>query len=125
MKKAASVRLSAIGYRSIGYFHVRQRAIIRAMIPQNLTTITIERRGYGRRYSELPVDLINLDGFEIDCAGAYARPTHYDLRAGDIVRWRDGERVIEANITTVERSADRVRVALTGAHPLPPEFFYY
>jgi hypothetical protein len=95
------------------------------MIPQNLTTITIERRDYGRRYSELPVDQIDRDSFEIDCVGAYARPTHYDLRAGDIVRWRDGERVIEANIASVERSADRVRVVLAGAHPLPPEYFYY
>ncbi len=95
------------------------------MIPQNLTTITIERRDYGRRYSELPVDSIDNDSFEIDCAGAYTRPAHYDLRAGDIVRWREGERAIEANIETVERSAERVRVTLTGAHPLPPEFFYY
>jgi hypothetical protein len=95
------------------------------MIPQNLTTITIERRNYGRRYSELPVDLIDRDGFEIDCAGAYARPAHYDLCVGDIVRWRDGERAIEATIAAVERSADRIRANLTGAHPLPPEYFYY
>ncbi len=101
------------------------RAIIPVMIPQNLTTITIERRGYGRRYSELPVDLIDHDSFEIDCAGAYARPIHYDLRPGDIVRWRDGEHIIEANIAAVEHSSDRVRAVLTGAHPLPPEFFYY
>lgn len=95
------------------------------MIPQNLTTITIERRDYGRRYSELPVDHIDRDSFEIDCAGAYARPAHYDLRAGDIVRWRNGDRVIQATIDAVERSADRLRATLVGAHLLPPEFFFY
>lgn len=95
------------------------------MIPQNLTTITIERRSYGRRYSELPVDLIDRDGFVIDCAGAYARPEHYDLRVGDIVRWRQGERVIEATIAAVDRGAERLHATLSGAHPLPPDFFYY
>ncbi|NTW97097.1 MAG: hypothetical protein HGB28_00915 [Oscillochloris sp.] len=95
------------------------------MIPQNLTTITIERRGYGRRYSELPVDQIDRERFEIDCAGAYARPAHYDLRVSDIVRWREGDVVIEASIAAVERSADRVRVTLADAHPLPSDFFYY
>ncbi|NNJ10473.1 hypothetical protein EKD04_009050 [Chloroflexales bacterium ZM16-3] len=95
------------------------------MIQQNLTTITIERRNYGRRYSELPVDKIDRDGFEIDCAGAYARPAHYDLCAGDIVRWREGERAIEAVIVAVARGDDLVSVTIADAHPLPPEFFYY
>jgi hypothetical protein len=95
------------------------------MIPQNLTTIVIERRDYGRRYSDLPVDTIDHDSFEIDCAGTYTRPSHYDLRVGDIVRWREGERIIEANIAVVERDPDRVRVKLSAAHPLPPDFFYY
>lgn len=95
------------------------------MIPQNLTTVTIERRDYGRRYSELPVDQIDREGFEIDCSGAYTRPAQYDLRKGDIVRWRQGERVIEATIAAVERSAERIHVTLADAHPLPPDFFYY
>ncbi|NTW00009.1 MAG: hypothetical protein HGA19_01745 [Oscillochloris sp.] len=95
------------------------------MIPQNLTTITIERRDYGRRYSELPVDVIDRDGFEIDCTGTYTRPTHYDLRSGDIVRWRQGERVIEAIISVVERSDNYLRATLTNAQLLPTDFFYY
>lgn len=95
------------------------------MIQPNLTTITIERRDYGRRYSDLPVDMIDRDRFEIDCVGTYTRPSHYDLRVGDIVRWREGEQVIEANIAVVERGTDHLHVKLSAAHPLPPDFFYY
>jgi hypothetical protein len=41
------------------------------------------------------------------------------------VRWREGERAIEAVIAAVARGDDLVRVTLADAHPLPPEFFYY
>jgi hypothetical protein len=95
------------------------------MIPPNLTTITIERRNYGRRYSELPVDLIDRDSFEINCAGAYARPDHYDLQIGDIVRWRQGEQVIEATIAAIDRDTDRLHASLSDSHLLPPDYFYY
>jgi hypothetical protein len=95
------------------------------MIPQNLTTITIERRGYGRRYSELPVDQIDRDSFLIDCAGAYTRPAQYDLRPGDIVRWREGERILQATIAHISIAADQLRVALRDTNLLPPDFFYY
>lgn len=95
------------------------------MIPQSLITITVERRDYGRRYSNLPVDQIDGTGFIIDCSAAYTRPTHYDLRMGDTVRWQQNEQVIEATIASVERSNEQVAVILAGAHPLPTDFFYY
>ncbi|EFO79333.1 hypothetical protein OSCT_2771 [Oscillochloris trichoides DG-6] len=95
------------------------------MIVPSLTTITIERRGYGRRYSDLPVDHLDIDGFVIDCSGAYTRPNHYDLRVGDIVRWRNGDQILEAIIAGVERSNDRVTVTLRNTTPLPDDFFFY
>lgn len=91
----------------------------------SLTTVTVERRGYGRRYSDLPVDQRDLEGFLIDCTGTLMRPIHYDLRPGDIVRWRDGERIIEGLIAGVERSEQSVQVRLVDVHLLPPEFFLY
>ncbi|MEI6179724.1 MAG: hypothetical protein WCP31_03145 [Chloroflexales bacterium] len=90
-----------------------------------LTTVIVFRRSYGRRYTDLPVDSVDRDGLLISCAGTYMRPEHYDLRPGDIVRWRDGERYVEAVISAVRRADHTVQVDLAEAHPLPPEFFPY
>lgn len=95
------------------------------MSQPSLTTVIVFRRHYGRRYTDLPVESVDRDGFVISCDGTYMRPEHYDLLAGDIVRWRSGERYIEAVIGEVRREAHAVSVSLTGAHPLPPEYFPY
>ena len=84
-------------------------------------TVDIERRGYGRRYTWLPVDARSRDAFMIDCNGAYVRPEMYDIQTGDIVRWREGERIIEGTVGTVYYDNQQVHVGIEGAHPLPNE----
>lgn len=95
------------------------------MVQPNLVTVSVFRRHYGRRYTDLPVDQIDASGLRIDCAETYMRPEQYDLRPGDIVRWREGERYIEAEISAVSREGGAVRAQLAGARPLPPDFFPY
>lgn len=91
---------------------------------QPYLTVDIERRGYGRRYTGLPVDRLSREGFSIDFTGAYMRPEMIDIRTGDIVRWRDGERLVQATVAEVRREELLLHVGVTGATPLPPEAFF-
>jgi hypothetical protein len=91
---------------------------------QTYRTVDIERRGYGRRYTWLPVDVLNHEEFSIDFTGAYLRPDMIDIRPGDIVRWREGERTIQALVAEVYREPYLLRARLEGTSPLPPEAFY-
>ncbi len=95
------------------------------MSQTSLITVTIYRRNYGYRYTDLPVDRLETSGLTIDCSASFTRPEHYDLRPGDIVRWRAGDRWIEAVISSVTRDPASVRAELSGAHLLPPDFFLY
>jgi hypothetical protein len=91
---------------------------------QPYRTVDIERRGYGRRYTGLPVDSLSREGFSIDFTDAYIRPDQIDVRPGDIVRWREGERQLQAQVVEVQREPRALHVRLDGATPLPPEAFY-
>jgi hypothetical protein len=91
---------------------------------QSYRTVDIERRGYGRRYTWLPVDSLSREGFSIDFTDAYIRPDQIDIRPGDIVRWREGERQLQAQVAEVQREPRALYVRLDGATPLPPEAFY-
>jgi hypothetical protein len=87
-------------------------------------TVDIDRRGYGRRYTWLPVDSLSRQGFSIDCTDAYIRPDMIDIRPGDIVRWKEGDRKIEGTIIEVQRNHNTFLARVEDAHPLPPEVFY-
>lgn len=91
---------------------------------QPYLTVDVERRGYGRRYTELPVDSLSRQGFSIDFTGAYVRPEMIDIRAGDIVRWRDGERRVQATVAEVRREDTAIHVLVDGLVPLSPEAFF-
>ena len=91
---------------------------------QTFLTVDVERRGYGLRYTALPVDTLSRDGFAIDCTGAYMRPEWFDIRQGDVVRWREGGRQVQGNVAAVERTSEWVRVQVEGVVPLPPEAFF-
>jgi hypothetical protein len=91
---------------------------------QSYRTVDIERRGYGRRYTSLPVDRLTREGFSIDFTGAYIRPEQIDIRPGDIVRWREGERQIQALAAEVQREPNALHVRIEHVTPLPPEAFY-
>ncbi|KPV50038.1 hypothetical protein SE17_29270 [Kouleothrix aurantiaca] len=91
---------------------------------QAFLTVDVERRGYGRRYTDLPVDTLSREGFAIDCTGAYMRPEWFDIRPGDIVRWRDGERRVQGMVAAVQREGEWVHVAVEQVFPLPPDAFY-
>lgn len=95
------------------------------MIQPGLKTVIVFRRHYGRRYTDLPVEQVDRDGLIINCDGTYMRPQHYDLRPGDLVRWREGERFLEATISAVQLEPHGVRVIFRDAWLLPPEFFPY
>ncbi len=87
-------------------------------------TIDIERRGYGRRYTWLPVDTLTHEGFQIDFTGAFMRPELIDIQPGDIVRWREGERHIEGLVVNVLREGMLLSAQIANARPLPPGVFY-
>lgn len=89
-----------------------------------LLTVDIERRGYGRRYTWLPVDDLRRDGFAIDFTGAYTRPDQIDIRRGDIARWRENGRLLQGDVAEVHIEGAVLHVRVEGAHPLPPEAFY-
>jgi hypothetical protein len=86
--------------------------------------VDIERRGYGRRYTELPVDELSRQGFSINFAGAYMRPEMIDILPGDIARWRDGERRVQATVAEVRREDKTLYVRVEGLVLLPPEAFF-
>jgi hypothetical protein len=87
-------------------------------------TVDVERRGYGRRYTGLPVDSLDREGFSIDFTGAYMRPEWIDIQVGDTVRWRVGERTLQAQVAEVHREEEHLRVQVVGTTPLPPEAFF-
>ena len=87
-------------------------------------TVDIERRGYGRRYTGFPVDSLSREGFSIDFNGALMRPDMVDIRPGDTVRWREGERLIQAIAAEVRREEHWLHVRVEGVIPLPPEAFF-
>ena len=91
---------------------------------QSYRTVDIERRGYGRRYTWLPVDELSHQAFMIDLTSTYVRPEMLDIRPNDIVRWREGERYIQGRITGVQRVDGRLQAQIEDAQPLPPEAFY-
>jgi hypothetical protein len=91
---------------------------------QPYRTVDIERRGYGRRYTWLPVDSLSREAFSIDFTNAYLRPDQIDIRPGDIVRWREGERQIQGHVAEVHREAQALHVRIDDATPLPPDAFY-
>jgi hypothetical protein len=91
------------------------------MAERTYQTVDIERRGYGRRYTWLPVDSLTREGFWINLEGSLMRPAMYDIQVGDIVRWREGERYVEAHIIDVQRGETDVSVRFNSVHPLPPE----
>jgi hypothetical protein len=91
---------------------------------QPYLTVDIERRGYGRRYTGFPVDSLSRQGFSIDFTGAYMRPEMVDIQPGDTVRWRDGERLVQATVAEVRREDLILHVSVEGAVPLPPEAFF-
>lgn len=91
----------------------------------SLKTVSVFRRHYGRRYTDLPVDGVDQTTLFINCAGTFMRPEHYDLRPGDIVRWRQEEGYLEAVISNVTRETKAIRVALSDAYALPEDFFPY
>jgi hypothetical protein len=93
-------------------------------LEQAYKTIDIERRGYGRRYTWLPVDSLTRDAFMIDLQGAYTTPAMIDIRTDDVVRWREGERYIEGRVGEVIREPARVIGQILDAKPLPPESFF-
>lgn len=90
-----------------------------------LHTVNVVRNGFGRRYTGLFVDRLDQDGFLIDCSVGYLRPTHYDLLPGDLVRWKQNDRYVEATIVEVVRDEQSVQVTLRDATLLAPEFFPY
>jgi hypothetical protein len=91
---------------------------------QSYRTVDIERRGYGRRYSLLPVDVLHREGFSIDFTGAYMRPEMIDIRPGDIVRWREGERQLQGQVAAVQREPNALHVQVEDIASVPPDAFY-
>lgn len=91
---------------------------------RRLLTVDVDRRGYGRRYTSLPVDELRDDGFSIYFEGAYIRPEHIDVRIGDMVRWRKGDRRLQGRVIEVRREELALHVRLADVAPLPPDAFF-
>ncbi|NJN15334.1 MAG: hypothetical protein HC822_03070 [Oscillochloris sp.] len=95
------------------------------MSQPNLRTVSIFRRNYGRRYTDLPVDEISREFFLIDCNGYAMRPELYDLQSGDLARWRQGERFVEATIDHIVIDNQQLHVVLRDPVLLPEDYFPY
>ena len=90
-----------------------------------LLTASVFRRGYGRRYTDLPVDQLGPQGLSIDCSHGPLRPQHIDLRVGDLVRWRTDSGYVEATINGVQRSAELLSADFGALQHLPDDYFPY
>lgn len=90
---------------------------------RTLLTIDVDRRSYGWRYRMLPVDAISRTELLIDFTGGVLRPDQIDLRAGDIIRWLDNGKRVQAHITQVWREGSQLRAALADAELLPADLF--
>jgi hypothetical protein len=90
-----------------------------------LTTIDVRRHNYGRRYTALPVDSLDREGFTIDCAEAYMHPAMFDVCEGDTILWLSDGRYIQATITRIERTSTLLRAVLENAEELSEDFFPY
>ncbi|WP_298815593.1 hypothetical protein [Chloroflexus sp.] len=95
------------------------------MAQPSLRTVSVVRRGYGRRYTDLPVDELNHQRLVIDCAGGYLRPDLIDLRQGDVVYWREQERYVEGRIGHVRRDDQRLIAIFKDVTLMPEDFFPY
>ncbi len=93
------------------------------MMELSFNSIDVERRGYGRRYSCLPVDAIDHEGFTIDCSESYMRPELFDLQPGDTVRWAVNGQRLQGHIDRIERNGVVLRAVLRDVDLLPPDFF--
>ncbi len=89
-----------------------------------LITVDIVRRGYGRRYTTLPVDERSDEEFVIECRGARLGPERYDVRVGDLVRWRADAGHVQGVVRRVIRQGTRLQVVLADTAPLPADGFY-
>ncbi len=92
---------------------------------QKLRTIDVERRGYGQRYTGLPVDALTDEGFSIDCAESFLRPEMFDLLQGDVVRWRHEDHYMQGRISRVERNGVGLYVRLEDVRQLPSDYTPY
>ncbi|GIV89994.1 MAG: hypothetical protein KatS3mg055_2512 [Chloroflexus sp.] len=95
------------------------------MAQPSLRTISVLRRGYGRRYTDLPVDELTHQRIVIDCSGGYLRPELIDLRQGDMVYWREQERYVTGSIAQVRREGMRLVALLSDVKLMPEDFFPY
>lgn len=91
---------------------------------RRLLTVDVDRRGYGRRYTSLPVDELRQDGFSINFEDAYIRPEHIDVRTDDVVRWRKEDRWFQGRVVEVRREELALHVTLADVAPLPPDAFF-
>jgi hypothetical protein len=89
-----------------------------------LLFVDIVRRGYGRRYTWLPVDRLDREGFEANFEGAYLRPNQIDVRPDDIARWREGDSFFQARVVAVVLDGDWLRVSFDDLQRIPIEVYF-
>jgi hypothetical protein len=91
---------------------------------QRLSFVDIVRRGYGRRYTWLPVDRLDRDGFAADFNGAYLRASQLDIQIGDLARWRDGDSYLQARIAAVAHENEWVLAHFEAVEHISAEIYY-
>jgi len=96
-----------------------------AMSQPTLRTISVIRRGYGRRYTDLPIDELSQQRVMIDCTCGYLKPTMIDLQPDDLVYWREQGRYVTARIERVQRDEQRLIAWLRDVKVMPEDFFPY
>jgi len=93
------------------------------MSQPTLRTISVIRRGYGRRYTDLPIDELSQQRVMIDCTGGYLKPTMIDLQPDDLVYWREQGRYVTARIERVQRDERRLIAWLRDVKVMSEDFF--
>lgn len=91
---------------------------------QPLYYVDIIRRGYGRRYTWLPVDRLDRDGFAANYNGSHITPTQIDVRIDDIARWREGESYFEGRVTLVQHDDSWLTVSFDNVQHISFEIYY-
>lgn len=91
---------------------------------ERLRFVDIIRRGYGRRYTWLPVDRLDREGLAADFTGAYLRPERIDIRVDDLARWRDGDSYFQARIVAVEYEGDWLRARFAQPERIPIDVYF-
>ena len=89
---------------------------------EELRTVDVIRPNFGKRYSDLPVDHVDVTGFHTDYTGSPLRPQLLDIRIGDHIFWYDEGARLQASVDELVVDGNVLRVAFADVKDAPLEW---